>query len=176
MIITAIDPGTRNAGIVTIVLRPDKCRLIISTWQKRRFRETESEYLLTLRDNIDWQIKNFPVDLIAYEAAHLRKSYKSYSALVKALSTVEQCATVAGIPCAWAQPAQWKKAVTGDGNADYNTIRMMLIAMFEESDKPILQKMSEHELAAIGIAIAAGRAEETRRKIEAAGNKEGKAK
>jgi Holliday junction resolvasome RuvABC endonuclease subunit len=174
MIITAIDPGTRNSGIVTIKLRPDKCLLLTTVCQSRKPRETEAEYLLRLKNEINCQIESYPpTDLIAFEAAHLGKFHKSYAALSKAIAIVEQCASVAGIPVVSVQPAEWKKGITGNGNANYDTIRLMLIAAFEASNRSIIQNCSEHELAAIGISICAGRQEETRLKIEAAEGKEG---
>jgi len=67
-----------------------------------------------------------------------------------------------------AEPAQWKKGVTGSGNPTQIQIQRALEALFAAD----LTSLSEHEIAAVGVALTAGRAEQTRRKIEAAKREE----
>ena len=68
------------------------------------------------------------------------------------------------------QPASWKKDVAGSGLAGYPTIRMCLASHFGSKK---IQYLSEHEVAAIGIALSAARRMETAENIASRGTKTG---
>jgi Holliday junction resolvasome RuvABC endonuclease subunit len=173
MIITGVDPGTRDAGIVTVRLDGDNVKILFRQHQQRIKREDEAGFLCRLGISVRYQAMDASPDIIACEAAHFRVNHKTHAALAKSIGVVEQTAASVNIPHREIQPSSWKKAITGDGEAGYPTIRLFMCSILG-SQLPM--RLTEHEIAAIGIAIATGRSEQTDRQIEAAGKREGRDK
>ena len=164
MIITAIDPGTRSAGIVTIEMNGSDIACLLNLPQKRGIDETEAEFIDRLCGQVNLQAGGRS-DLIACEASHYRLNHKTHAALAKVCGAVEQVALRIGLPYVEVQPAEWKKAVTGLGNATYMAIRLCVRSILKDK---LISWTTDHEFAAIGVAIAAGRARETKIKLSAA--------
>lgn len=164
MKLLSIDPGSATAGVVLVETgAPDRLlysMTIILAKFKKEFR-TREKFFGCIDDLLHIVIDAYKPDLIACEAAHVNHQYpKSGLAISECIGVVKRVAAEAGLEVRLVQPSQWKLDVTGDGNTDYKTVRMFLQARI----KADLSGLTEHELAAIGVALSVAAREETRRR------------
>jgi Holliday junction resolvasome RuvABC endonuclease subunit len=175
--ILGIDPGTRTAGLAVIEL-PNL--LIDCVTIKRYGKETEREFFAKLFAKIEYLKKLHSPTVMAYEAAFSNPAYPAAGlALSRCIGIINAAAVEFGKSVYQVDQAQWKKDVTGRGDVDYRLIRICIEKQLQRSvliaDRvgshytyyPVAEA-TEHELAAMGVALSIGRRLETEMRIEGA--------
>jgi Holliday junction resolvasome RuvABC endonuclease subunit len=165
--VIGIDPGPVNTGLAIISLDPEA---IVLTEYYHRTREISLERFLALVradlvDTCEAYCEGHEV-VMACEAAYIdRAKPHSGMAIAEVISIVRGVAGQFDLPLHVIQAAKWKLAACGDGNGLYPFIRRCLFTMLKNSRIP--KDMSEHEIAALGIALCAGRIEENAERVGA---------
>jgi len=169
MTILSIDPGTANIGLAAIRLDGDRIEVLTLKHLQRAANQSVGEIFGVMIATLDaWRVDYPPVDLIACESTHFRAGFgRAGLQLSECVGVVRTRAAAIGLEFTTIEPAAWKKALTGTGTATYGTIKSMLKAQVGYPGGHVgdLHYRTEHELAALGIGIAAGRVRQTAEKV-----------